>query len=65
MTTVKETAPVMCERCGKVFQTKYAFYCPECLKKIKSERAKKINLSKLGHKARRKGVMQNEMCGGE
>lgn len=35
MTMVKETAPVICERCGKVFQTKYAFYCPECLKKIK------------------------------
>ena len=54
MKTVKETAPAICEQCGKVFETKYAFYCPECRKKIASERAKKIGLSELGHKARKK-----------
>lgn len=27
MKTVKETAPAICEQCGKVFETKYAFYC--------------------------------------
>ena len=53
MKTVKETAPAICEQCGKVFETKYAFYCPECRKKIASERAKKIGLSELGHKARK------------
>ena len=62
MKAVKETAPAICEQCSKVFETKYAFYCPECRKNITSERARKINLSELGHKSR-KGVttMQNDM----
>lgn len=51
MTTVKETAPEVCESCGKVFQTKYGFFCPECLKKQKSERAKNIGLNRLGNEA--------------
>lgn len=55
MKTVKETAPAICESCGKVFNTKYAHYCPDCLKRIASERAKKINLSESGHNARKKG----------
>jgi predicted RNA-binding Zn-ribbon protein involved in translation (DUF1610 family) len=52
MKTVKQTAPAICEICGNVFQTKYAFICPKCRKKIASERAKKINLSKIGNEAR-------------
>ena len=52
MTTVKEPAPIICERCEKVFKAKYAFYCPKCLKEMNSERAKRIGLSSLGVKAR-------------
>ncbi len=52
MKIVKEPAPIICEGCGKVFKTKYAFYCPKCIKRMCSERAKRIGLSKLGVKAR-------------
>lgn len=51
MTTVKETAPVMCEQCGKVFQAKYAFICPECHKKRLSKLAKQRGLNKIGNEA--------------
>ena len=46
-------APVICERCEKVFMGgAKAFICPKCRKKMLSERAKKINLSKIGNDAR-------------
>ena len=46
-------APVICEHCEKVFMGgAKAFVCPKCRKKIASERAKKINLSKIGNEAR-------------
>ena len=51
MTTVKETAPVMCEQCGKVYQAKYAFICPECHRKRLSELAKQRGLNKIGNEA--------------
>jgi len=51
MKRVKEAAPVICEKCGKTFQTKYAFICPKCIKKASSERAKRIRLNKLGNDA--------------
>ena len=51
MKTVKGTAPVICEQCGKVFQAKYAFFCPECILKMKSERAKRIGLNRIGNEA--------------
>ena len=54
MKTVNKTTPVVCEICDNVFQTKYAFICPKCRKKIASERAKKIKLSKIGNEARLK-----------
>ena len=59
MKTVNQTAPAACEICGNVFQTKYAFICPKCLKKMASERAKNINLSKIGNDARWKRSDQN------
>lgn len=46
-----EPAPIICEGCEKVFQGKYAYYCPDCLRKMKSERAKRTNLNKLGNDA--------------
>ena len=52
MKIVKDPAPIICERCEKVFKAKYAFYCPKCIKQMCSERAKRIGLSKLGVKAR-------------
>lgn len=51
MKTVKETAPVICEQCGKVFQAKYAFICPECHRKIRSETAKRTGLNRIGNEA--------------
>lgn len=51
MKEVINIAPVICEGCGKVFKAKYAHYCPACLRKINSERAKKIGLNKLGNAA--------------
>ena len=51
MTIVRETVPAICENCGKVFQTKYGFFCPDCLKKQKSKRAKSIGLNKIGNEA--------------
>lgn len=46
-------APVICERCEKVFMGgENAFICPKCRKEMASERAKKINLSKIGNEAR-------------
>ena len=59
MKTVNQTSPAVCEICGNVFQTKYAFICPKCRKQIVSERAKKINLSKIGNEARWKRSEQN------
>ena len=46
-----KTAPVICESCEKVFQAKYAFLCPRCLKKLRSDTAKKTGLNKIGNKA--------------
>lgn len=51
MKPIKEAAPIICERCEKVFMGKYAFICPECKKKAASDSAKKRNLNKLGNKA--------------
>lgn len=48
MTIVKETAPAVCESCGKVFQTKYGFFCPECLKKTKERTGKKYRIKQIG-----------------
>lgn len=60
MKPIKEPAPVICERCEKVFKAKYAFYCPECFRQICSERAKRIGLSKLGTNARWKKGANDE-----
>lgn len=51
MTAIKEPAPIICERCEKVFMGKYAFICPECRKKASSKSAKARNLNKLGNEA--------------
>ncbi len=48
---ITETAPIICAMCEKVFHGKYASFCPDCLKKISSERAKRIGLNKLGNEA--------------
>jgi Zn finger protein HypA/HybF involved in hydrogenase expression len=48
-------APVICERCEKVFMGgANAFICPACRKKAVSESAKKRNLNRIGIEARRK-----------
>ena len=50
-----DKAPVICEYCEKVFMGgPKAFICLDCRKKIAIESAKKRNLSKIGHEARRK-----------
>lgn len=51
MKPIKEVAPIICERCEKVFMGKYAFICPECRRKAASDSAKKRKLNKLGNKA--------------
>lgn len=51
MKPIKETAPIICERCEKVFMGKYAFICPECRRKAASDSAKKRTLNKLGNEA--------------
>lgn len=51
MNVVSEKAPAICEGCGVVFQSKYAFFCPDCRRKMNSERAKKTGLNKLGNDA--------------
>lgn len=67
MKIVTEAAPVICEGCGKVFKTKHAYYCPDCLRKLKSERAKRIGLNKLGNaayskqQATKKGGADNDL----
>lgn len=44
-----------CTECGAVYnETPTSFLCPECRKKKVSQSAKKRNLSKLGHKSRKK-----------
>ena len=54
-------APVICEYCEKVFMGgAYSYVCPECRKKIASEKAKKINLSKLGYDARKRSDNNGE-----
>lgn len=52
MKVVKEPAPIICERCEKVFKAKYAFYCPKCVNEMRSQRAKRIGLNMLGANAR-------------
>lgn len=48
-------APVICEYCEKVFMGgAYSYVCPKCRKKIASENAKKVSLSKLGCDARKR-----------
>lgn len=42
---------LICEGCGRVFVGIKAHRCPECLKKLCSERAKKTNLNRLGNEA--------------
>lgn len=51
MKPIKEAAPIVCERCEKVFMGKYAFICPECRIKASRESAKRRNLNKLGNDA--------------
>lgn len=51
MKPIKEPAPIICDRCEKVFMGKYAFICPECRKKAASDSAKKRNLNKIGNAA--------------
>ena len=51
MKPIKEAAPIVCERCEKVFMGKYAFICPECRKRASRESAKRRNLNKLGNDA--------------
>ena len=48
---IKESAQIICEKCGKVFMGKNAFYCPDCRKEMCRERAKRIGLNKLGNEA--------------
>ena len=48
---IKEPAPIICEKCEKVFYGKKAFICPDCLRVIASERAKRIGLNKMGNEA--------------
>lgn len=45
-------AKEICEDCGKLFETKNGFYCPECRKKRTSAAAKRNNLNQLGINAR-------------
>lgn len=54
MKKTKNAATIICEQCGKVFQAKYAFICPDCHKKRLSELAKQKSLSKIGNQARKK-----------
>lgn len=54
MTEVKNSAPIICEQCGKVFQGKYAFICPECHRKRLSKLAKQRGLNKIGNEAHSK-----------
>ena len=51
MKPIKEAEPIVCERCEKVFMGKYAFICPECIKRASRESAKRRNLNKLGNDA--------------
>lgn len=46
-----EVVPIICNNCEKVFQGKYAFLCPECLRKMRSDNAKKIGFNRLGNNA--------------
>ena len=50
MKTIK-TSLIICNECEKLFQGKYAFLCPECLRKMRSDNAKKIGLNRLGNNA--------------
>ena len=44
-----------CHLCGKTYYAgKHSRLCYECRQRIRRENAKKINLSELGHEARRK-----------
>lgn len=54
MKKVNSVASIICEQCGKVFQAKYAFICPDCHKKRLSELSKQKGLSKMGNEARQK-----------
>lgn len=49
------TAKGLCERCGEVYdQGPHSFYCPKCRKIMQSERAKRVNLSAMGQRARQR-----------
>lgn len=60
MKVVTEAAPVICERCEKVFYAKYAHICLACRKKQYSEQAKRIGLCKIGAEARWRGKRKDE-----
>ena len=53
-------AKEICYNCGKTFETKKGWYCPECRKKVISDAAKKRNLNKLGLKAQGKNVKEDK-----
>lgn len=45
----------ICAQCGNVYEeTKYSFLCLDCRKARLRANAKRINLSQLGHQARKK-----------
>ena len=51
----KNLAPVICDRCEKVFMGgPYTYLCPECRKQLLSENARKHQLSQKGIEARLK-----------
>lgn len=54
---MSNTAKGLCEKCGKVYdQGPHSFFCPTCRKQMQSERAKKINLSGIGQRAKQRKV---------
>ncbi len=60
MKPISKPAPIMCERCEKVFEGKYAHICPDCRRKVASESAKKRNLNKIGNAAYSKQQAQRK-----
>ena len=49
-------APVICERCERVFRGGVnAWFCPACRRQIQSENARKIGLGERGREAQRNG----------
>lgn len=51
MRETKRPAKEICEDCGKLFETKNGFLCPDCRKKRLSRYAKERKLNRLGAEA--------------